>query len=360
MRIIKGTGKMSLGLLISGPVGLYHYYSPDHGIDIYLFSDHHGVRNNPKANCNGPSISIEDFIINVLKINQDKQIQVFLETTVLISGKMDKTPFLDRRLSYIQDVVRKLEVCIVPLRNTANNTGRTRNRQPQCKYSNLQIHPIDFRSDREINIWTYFITLHEGMEIKDSPAEVVRHVEKIYRALVRLHQRYPNLNPVILLVKFYDVDGLMESTSKTVDKLLWKEIMDYLQVQINKLIPGGMEELLTGLQDFLLNYNNLAIGLHDLSSFLIPYVEAETWIVEYYTWAQIFGAPSPLAAQMFSREPGSAAAPQKNILYYAGNYHTQSTSGLLKYLNFTLLERTRNSGQCLNIKNFKPIFGTKY
>jgi hypothetical protein len=305
---------------LAGPMALHHCCNPHYDLNIYLFGDVHEL----SAHCGKSSTSIDNFIDLVIRHHPNLHIDIFLESSVLIDGFIDKTPNLDKKLSYIQNVVRKLENCIYPISNTFNNNHH-------CKYSNIRIHPIDFRPQNDIPIWHYFVSCYKNKDIGESSFDIINETQSVHNHLLEF--MYDNgisssINPVKLLVKFYDIDNIMESQYETINSKIKRRIDRYLDKMISKLIPGGTISLLKGLKKFAKHYSDPNIPLDTLAKFLVPYIEAETWIIDYYTWARLFGSKYDA-----SYIDGTFDYP-KNVIYYAGNYHTESTLNLLKYLKF--------------------------
>jgi hypothetical protein len=342
---------------ITGPIGLYHYFSDDYGMDIYLFADHHALT----ADCkNKHSIHISDFIVDLIKEKEDRTIDLFLESAALIEGKLEQTPNLHSGRSYIQNVVLEVENCLVPLksrnreeeRETVKKGGnglRQRKKISSCEYPNVLIHPFDFRWDSDIKIWEYFISLYRGKQLLDSHKEVYRHVRDILERLEDILSEGTPIGTVTLLVSLYDIDELIEEQYKHVNRVIRKKIIDYIEETVASIVPGGVEVLLEGLKRFVDEIKKKDSSklsekeMKRLSNYLVPYIEAETWVVDYYSLARMFSVY------------GEEKRRPDQILYYAGFYHVDSTRGLLRSLGFEQIEKTESKHQCLDISHFSPF-----
>lgn len=328
--------------LIIGPISLYHLYNEEYGMDLYIFADYHKV----DAKCGQNAIIIDDYIKNVINLNKNIPIDIYLETAALISGYTEKTPNLDQHLSYIQDVVKKFESCLEKIDMKSDQVLIPK----KCNYNNIQVHPVDFRTDSNIHIWFYFLQCHKNRDNNKltmddiHPKEVLAHVRYVIQQLQNIYNQYNMENPIDLLVKLYDIGHLMENEYSLVNPTIKKSIHQYLDKSAEKLIPGGVQKLLNGLKEFEDNYGKIPIG--NLADSLYPYIEAETWILDYYAFAKIF-------AEIQVKRLKFRAM---NIVYYAGFYHVQSLLGLLKKLNFSIVEKIENKNQCLDVSKVKQPF----
>lgn len=326
---------------VAGPIAVYHYYHPVLRTEAYLFADKHVL----EANC-PHSVPIEKFLASVISDNPQLHLDLFLESPTLIHGVVEKTPYLNDRRSYIQDVAKQFEPCNYPFDEPPKLLHK---KEGKCRYPNLTIHAVDLRPDQPIDIWDIFMDMLEDHRFYDTPEKMAQHVAGVRSRLEDIIKKEGNeINPLQLLVKLYDIDHIMEDQYSHVDPELRAPIMSFLNEKTWQEVPGGADAIINGLADL----SNRVIEkktrglMGQLIDDLYPYIKIETWILEYFMFARLF-----------SSYPGRGRP--RNILYYAGYYHAQTTAELFEELGFLLDEELSTEKQCLDVTPLLPLFNIR-
>ena len=338
---------------VTGPIGCYHYYHPQLQTEIYLFSDQHGTNDHHYCPHASP---ISTLISGIIQDHPQLHFDVVLESPVLMTGGIEQTPDLYSHRSFIQDVVIELEQCLISLSaHRASNDDRQRGRA--CRRPNLTVHPCDFRINRPIDLWYRLLELLGEGYSQATPLELLlTDLTSIRRQLQQIVNNSQNtLSPLQLIAQLYGVGQVITEQYQWVERSLRVTIEEFLRSRLDHLIVGGSNEIITSLLRFEkqlsteINKGKQAVVKlswrvrEQLADELRSYIEAETWLLEYYSFAR-----------MFSTYEGRGRP--HNIIYYAGYYHTESTRDLLEWLGFEELAAVESSAQCLPLTQLHPWF----
>lgn len=310
---------------VLGPVGIYHYYSKRHDLDIYLIADIHKIC--AKCPNNDMTVWINDFIVENIHCNNNLLIDLFLETPYLIRNGTEKTPGLNAPLkSYIQKVVKALNSCF--------------SLDDKCPIPNLRAHYLDFRhasNSRNSHLWFYYSHYADDEDPDEDDDVVLADVKETYDMI----KNSPYDDLVDVMVDIYDIKGIMASQYDNVNAQLKKKILGYIERKLSELIPGGKRSILKNLKGFIKYFDNAPRV--QLASYLKDYGELDTWVLDYYMFGRLF--------RDYPR--GSC----QNVIYYAGAYHINSTIILLEELGFELVANAESDNQCLYVENIdQPLF----
>lgn len=304
--------------IVRGPYALEKLVSPSGDRTIYLFYDHHYK---PKT-CPDNSISITDFIDDVLKHNRDYTIDFMLEMN--LSHIISKT-----RNSHLEDIRLLLKDCYSIDKS-------------KCTYENTRVHWVDVRFGGLLK--DYLDILDSIQALMRAPSDYILRPDV---DIVTIHRNF--LNSLRVIDSRFSIDDVLRDYKiiKQIDNITDGNVRIKLLTEIKNKIRFSHDKFVQ-----LLNRNNLNYADKKLTTALLQFTGL---FMDAYTVSRML------------RNFGNST--MNNIIVYAGGFHSLNISQMLQNLDYkvadVVAEENRNNtltgkidefNRCLDITKMLPLF----
>ena len=301
--------------IIQGPIRLIELHSATLDKHIYLFGDSH----KRATTCDVyDSTHILTFLRNIIKNNNDKRLDIFIETS-FISHKV--TPHILKRFdsgdNYLDDVRSEFKDCLQITK-------------AKCKYPNVNFHYSDIRSSFEL--LEVLTSLTGGMRFD----------------MIEMTPQFPKI--------MSDLMGIFGNLEKNKNYILnqtkiIKQLTNIKDVKVQQIIVQFINEKFA-------NYDNqLRVAISDYTnkqsmdnkfSFTLTATMFAGFLMDMYT----------ISRMMRTFSDGHSP---KHIIEYAGDAHISVMKTILTKLGFKMVNEVVSNiksvnYQCLDIFKFKQPF----
>ena len=307
--------------IINGPHTLTQQSSQDWEKNIYIF----GERHQSKTVHEGESITISEFLLDVVFKNLERPVDIFLEialsNTVLPDDKGD----------------------MIDIRNTL-----VQNPTP-----NLIIHSSDVRAIQNgmsdfsiiiLSLYYYLINLSSHFAFREA-------IRILLRDLSRVISSADDENLIDFLIFQCDI-------GKEIDKQLNKssiheDLEDFFNSRMNQegltkqFLLSSIESVLILLES---DYSPKIEDLKLAEGLAVNLIIWQSMILDVYILAKMF------AVEDFPDDPSKCCGIKKNIIVYVGNLHAERQRDFLKYLGFDVIKQFSGTEDFIDISEFNQPF----
>jgi len=329
---------------ITGPGEISKYISIQYNKVIYLFGENNHNNNTGCIQSNLNMIKKKHMKIQNYLLSLFEHSPVFIDFYVEFGIMLDSLQTITKTSGQtIWDMLFVMKGCLGPV-NDRN-----------CPY-NVRIHSVDVRDI----LSKKYKSSKLSQFIKTLMMENVLHKKNKGMDIKIFKEKYkPNINLLSNIKTSDDLVKLITSDIKN-NKFIMKKIkrstiseqkiMDFFILNINEkihFIPQAGK--LVG--DWFENLKNSEIWLNGIQNISYILILVNSIIMDIYTVSRMFKVFNIKKTEHYPKEP-------HNIIYYAGNGHTQSIALFLENIGFLKSEQSdKKMISCVDMKNIKqPLF----
>jgi len=332
-----------INTFVSGLKVFKLFHSKKYNKIVYLLGESHEIKGCDTSK--NPLITADIFFFNLINTTK-KFLDIYLESKISPEKKSpDKFDIIKEKKystrGYMSIAKQKLSAM-----NCGVNIYEENKNFQKCIYKNVRIHSVDIRSITSNHIFS-------------------RYIGTLNRYLIYCVSNKPDASKKEACEKYHKFLNDEEQNDFSNDNLIEKHFLDFYRVaklekqilsinnpEILIFIMSKFKNLLDNVS--IINNKNVKRAVNDKinrdeKNKIIKITNYILTIMDIYCFSRIF--------RSFNKIEGVYSEDPKNIIIYAGAAHINQYAKWLTELEFELVYSGKISDfNCLEIKNFKPVF----